>query len=204
MTSFKQKLRDLLNNPLECNYHDVTTEENFNKIILETRRKIKRNNISIKTPKNKSLDCLFNIPKNKYNHQSSLKPDPLKNFINSARNNKINEYYDINNNNHSNLKKLFSSELQRKIDSVLKKEINKPIKIRRDDLNIFKKENLSPKSQFLFNNNISNKTKFIKYDNFFNNKTSRLNSYNKNQYFKTSYGDGKKYSFKNNKNYFDF
>ena len=210
MTSFKQKLRDLLNNPLSYNHHDLNTESNFNKSILETRRRIKRDNLIVRTQRNKSVDSLSNLPKTKYDHHNSLKTGQLLNFINSTRKNKLDDFFsNDNNNNNINLRKLFSSELQKKINSVLKKEMNKPIKLISDDLNIFNKESLSPKSKFLINNIYNshknkNKNNLIKYDDFFCDKTSRFRSLNKNQSFKISFVDKKRYSYKKRKNYFDF
>ena len=207
MTSFKQKLRDLLNNPLSYNHHDLNTESNFNKSILETRRKIKRDNLIIRTQRNKSVDSVSNLPKTKYDYHNSLKNGPLLNLINSTRKNKLDDFFINDNNKNINLRKLFSTELQKKINSVLKKEMNKPIKLIRDDLNIFNKESLSPKSKFLINNiynSNKNKSNLIKYDDFFDDKTSRFRSLNKNQSFKISFVDKKRYGFKKRKSYFDF
>ncbi len=156
MTSFKTKLRNIINDSLEKN-SQRNLEKNLNQSLIDTRRKINKNIIFMNTDKNNNIQTKRNNIKESY-----------KNFYFN------NDNY-LNRNKSQRIKNcLFNKKAN--MEKLSLNEISVYLKYNSDCSDINKKyKNLYNNSLININNNIYNKNKT--YLHYKNNSISCLNNY---------------------------
>lgn len=163
MTSFKEKLKNLINDSLGRN-KNINLEQSINQSIISTQRKINKDISYIITEKNSPIKR--NNLKSQFKNFSINNDLYTNNNKNKNKNNKINLY-----NNKLNIEKLTLNDIiiNYKYDS--------------DNFDINKEyKNLYNKSIINNNNNVYNKNKtYLNYKNINNNK---YNDINKNNIYK--------------------
>lgn len=163
MTSFRVKLRNLIITSFGTNQNNL--EENFEKTIIDTQRKIKNDtNSEIATSLKKIQKIKF---ENNFEQPPKIKGDLKNNNSSLKRNNKNRIYKKIN------FENLDMSNLTLNINS--KKD--------KDDINK-KYKNLYNKSYMNLNNKVYNKNKA--YLNYKDSNNNLLNKYNKINIIKTN------------------